>query len=146
MRDCCGSYDVGCLARSLCTSCVSVGYIARLRNFKLHRRTIVDLSGTTTVKSRVSPGAFERQFCSKTSNRFLLISRRRRRSRVLDMSPEPLSIISPLRPNNSTCGYCSPPGERSATKSSYHAAECMPQQLSCRVTSHIARPASSSLS
>ncbi|RPD67049.1 hypothetical protein L226DRAFT_529443 [Lentinus tigrinus ALCF2SS1-7] len=46
---------------------------------------------------------------------------------------EPLSIISPLRPHNSTCGYCSPPGERSATKSNYHAAECMPMQLSCSV-------------
>ncbi|RDX53977.1 hypothetical protein OH76DRAFT_1342417 [Lentinus brumalis] len=49
------------------------------------------------------------------------------------MAPEPLSIISPLRAHSSTCGYCSPPGERSATKSNYHAAECMAAQLSCRV-------------
>ncbi|KAI0750919.1 arginine-tRNA-protein transferase [Daedaleopsis nitida] len=45
----------------------------------------------------------------------------------------PISILSPLRPHDSTCGYCSPPGERSVTKSSYHAAECMPMQLSCRI-------------
>ena len=53
------------------------------------------------------------------------------------MSREPLSILCPLRPHNSTCGYCSPPGERSKTQSSYHAAECMPLQLSCRV--HLAK-------
>ncbi|KAI9000901.1 arginine-tRNA-protein transferase [Trametes punicea] len=47
--------------------------------------------------------------------------------------PEPISIVSPLRPHNSTCGYCGPPGERSKGKSNYHKAECLAMQLSCRV-------------
>ncbi|KAI0352829.1 hypothetical protein OH77DRAFT_1427947 [Trametes cingulata] len=46
---------------------------------------------------------------------------------------EPISIISPLTPTSSTCGYCGPPGERSKTRSSYHRAECVASQLSCRV-------------
>ncbi|EIW61258.1 arginyltransferase [Trametes versicolor FP-101664 SS1] len=47
--------------------------------------------------------------------------------------PEPISIVSPLAPRSSTCGYCGAPGERSDTESSYHKAECLASQLSCRV-------------
>ncbi|KAI9056577.1 hypothetical protein FKP32DRAFT_1599303 [Trametes sanguinea] len=46
---------------------------------------------------------------------------------------DPLSIICPLHPHNGTCGYCSPPGERSKEQSNYHKAECLAMQLSCRV-------------
>ncbi|KAI0375755.1 hypothetical protein BV20DRAFT_959795 [Pilatotrama ljubarskyi] len=46
---------------------------------------------------------------------------------------EPISIISPVTPGSSTCGYCGPPGERSRTRSSHHRAECVASQLSCRV-------------
>ncbi|OSD04358.1 hypothetical protein PYCCODRAFT_1364194 [Trametes coccinea BRFM310] len=46
---------------------------------------------------------------------------------------EPLTTICPLHPHNGTCGYCSPPGERSKQKSNYHKAECLATQLSCRV-------------
>ncbi|KAI0776001.1 arginine-tRNA-protein transferase [Trametes elegans] len=46
---------------------------------------------------------------------------------------EPISILSPLKPHNSTCGYCGDPGKRSEAKSNYHKAECMAMQLSCRV-------------
>ncbi|KAI0774383.1 arginine-tRNA-protein transferase [Fomes fomentarius] len=49
------------------------------------------------------------------------------------MSREPLSILCPLRPRNSTCGYCGLPGERSESESNYHAAECIPLRLSCRI-------------
>ncbi|KAH9938554.1 arginine-tRNA-protein transferase [Fomitopsis serialis] len=42
-----------------------------------------------------------------------------------------VSILSPLTPHNSTCGYCSPPGRRSETKSNWHAAECIPLRMSC---------------
>ncbi|KAK7695493.1 hypothetical protein QCA50_000129 [Cerrena zonata] len=42
-----------------------------------------------------------------------------------------LSIIQPLTPHNSTCGYCSPPGQRSVAKSNYHSAELSADRLSC---------------
>ncbi|KAH8106110.1 arginine-tRNA-protein transferase [Cristinia sonorae] len=42
------------------------------------------------------------------------------------------SILSPLNPNGGTCGYCSPPGERSAAKTNLHDAECIAEQLSCQ--------------
>ncbi|KAH9843904.1 arginine-tRNA-protein transferase [Rhodofomes roseus] len=42
-----------------------------------------------------------------------------------------VTILAPLTPHNSTCGYCSPPGKRSETKSSCHAAECIPLRMSC---------------
>ncbi|KAH9850700.1 arginine-tRNA-protein transferase [Lenzites betulinus] len=48
-------------------------------------------------------------------------------------SDEPISVVSLLRASSSTCGYCGPPGERSKTASSYHKAECLAMQLSCRV-------------
>ncbi|KAJ6599183.1 arginine-tRNA-protein transferase [Mycena vulgaris] len=44
-----------------------------------------------------------------------------------------LSVGSPSGPSESTCGYCSPPGERSATKSAAHAAGLLANQLSCQV-------------
>ena len=44
-----------------------------------------------------------------------------------------MDIIAPLSPDASTCGYCSPPGERSKEKSSIHQAECIPFKLSCKV-------------
>ncbi|KAI0650632.1 arginine-tRNA-protein transferase [Trametes meyenii] len=47
--------------------------------------------------------------------------------------PDPISIISPLRPRSSTCGYCGEAGERSEAKSSYHKAECLAMELSCQV-------------
>ncbi|KAH9899760.1 arginine-tRNA-protein transferase [Cubamyces lactineus] len=49
------------------------------------------------------------------------------------MSNEPLSILAPLRPHNSTCGYCGPPGQRSEEETNYHRAEGLALQLSCRV-------------
>lgn len=53
--------------------------------------------------------------------------------------PEPISIVAPLPPRNSTCGYCGGPGERSTEESSYHKAECIGEQLSCRVSiAHLA--------
>ncbi|EMD40631.1 hypothetical protein CERSUDRAFT_111211 [Gelatoporia subvermispora B] len=42
-----------------------------------------------------------------------------------------MDVISPLTPSASTCGYCSPPGERSKEESSIHQAECIPIRLSC---------------
>lgn len=44
-----------------------------------------------------------------------------------------LSIVQPLTPHNSTCGYCGPPGQRSVAKSNRHAAELSADQLSCMV-------------
>ncbi|OSX59239.1 hypothetical protein POSPLADRAFT_1150353 [Postia placenta MAD-698-R-SB12] len=44
------------------------------------------------------------------------------------------TILSPLTPHNSTCGYCSPPGRCSETASSWHAAECIPTQISCEAS------------
>ncbi|KAI0082575.1 hypothetical protein K474DRAFT_1655378 [Panus rudis PR-1116 ss-1] len=41
------------------------------------------------------------------------------------------SILCPLAPSNSTCGYCGPPGQRSATKSNCHAAELIPIRMTC---------------
>ncbi|KAI0347372.1 hypothetical protein BDW22DRAFT_1425409 [Trametopsis cervina] len=43
------------------------------------------------------------------------------------------SIISPLSPEPSTCGYCSPPGQRSVYPTNEHAACLMPLRLSCSV-------------
>ncbi|PCH41274.1 hypothetical protein WOLCODRAFT_100182 [Wolfiporia cocos MD-104 SS10] len=44
-----------------------------------------------------------------------------------------ITVLSPLTPGNSTCGYCGHPGGRSETRSSWHQAECVPLQLSCGV-------------
>ncbi|KZT12812.1 uncharacterized protein LAESUDRAFT_733408 [Laetiporus sulphureus 93-53] len=44
-----------------------------------------------------------------------------------------LTIIAPLTPSNSTCGYCGPPGERSKEETSWHQAECIPLQMSCKM-------------
>ncbi|EPT02754.1 hypothetical protein FOMPIDRAFT_1143185 [Fomitopsis schrenkii] len=44
-----------------------------------------------------------------------------------------ITVLSPLTPHNSTCGYCGPPGIRSTAKSSWHAAECIPLRMSCKV-------------
>ncbi|KAI0677431.1 arginine-tRNA-protein transferase [Trametes maxima] len=49
------------------------------------------------------------------------------------MSGEPISIVEPLYPGNSTCGYCGEPGKRSEARTNYHKAECVAMQLSCRV-------------
>ena len=45
----------------------------------------------------------------------------------------PLSIGTPLGPSGSTCGYCGPPGKRSATDSSFKKAGLIASQLSCAV-------------
>ncbi|KAL4075960.1 arginine-tRNA-protein transferase [Scleroderma yunnanense] len=45
----------------------------------------------------------------------------------------PISIGMPLGPAGSTCGYCGPPGERSATDSSFNKAGLIASQLSCGV-------------
>ncbi|KZT66010.1 hypothetical protein DAEQUDRAFT_730775 [Daedalea quercina L-15889] len=42
-----------------------------------------------------------------------------------------MTILSPLIPQNQRCGYCSPPGRRSESKSNWHAAECIPLRMSC---------------
>ncbi|EIM88514.1 uncharacterized protein STEHIDRAFT_95770 [Stereum hirsutum FP-91666 SS1] len=44
-----------------------------------------------------------------------------------------LSIVYPHGPYQSTCGYCSPQGERSEEETSYHTAALTPIQLSCDV-------------
>ncbi|KAJ7937169.1 arginine-tRNA-protein transferase [Mycena leptocephala] len=44
-----------------------------------------------------------------------------------------LSVGRPSGPIPTTCGYCSPPGRRSATKSAAHAAGLEANQLSCEV-------------
>ncbi|KAI0729359.1 arginine-tRNA-protein transferase [Fomitopsis betulina] len=44
-----------------------------------------------------------------------------------------ITILSPLTPHPSTCGYCGPPGKRSIVKSNRHTAECMPLRMSCQV-------------
>ena len=49
------------------------------------------------------------------------------------MAQPVLSLFVPLTPRNSTCGYCGPPGERSAGRTSYHAAEGIAYRLSCQV-------------
>ncbi len=47
---------------------------------------------------------------------------------------EPLTLFSPLSPRNSgTCGYCGPPGQRSAAPTNYHAAEGVSEVMNCRV-------------
>lgn len=51
-------------------------------------------------------------------------------TRYADMSGI-LAIVSPLTPNSSTCGYCGPPGKRSAGNTSIHAAELIPTDCSC---------------
>ncbi|KAF9469094.1 arginine-tRNA-protein transferase [Collybia nuda] len=43
------------------------------------------------------------------------------------------SIGSPVGPSKTTCGYCSPPGKRSAHRSSYHSAGLDARLLSCEV-------------
>ncbi|KAI0091932.1 arginine-tRNA-protein transferase [Irpex rosettiformis] len=43
------------------------------------------------------------------------------------------SIVSPLPPDPSTCGYCSPPGQRSKVRTNHHAACLMPVRLTCEV-------------
>ncbi|TBU33230.1 arginine-tRNA-protein transferase [Dichomitus squalens] len=48
-------------------------------------------------------------------------------------SREPPTIFSPIRPRNSTCGYCGPPGKRSEAQTSYHAAEGIAHVMGCRV-------------
>ncbi|TBU58360.1 arginine-tRNA-protein transferase [Dichomitus squalens] len=48
-------------------------------------------------------------------------------------SREPPTIFSPLRPRNSTCGYCGSPGKRSEAQTSYHAAEGIAHVMGCRV-------------
>ncbi|KAM5534298.1 hypothetical protein V8D89_012026 [Ganoderma adspersum] len=51
---------------------------------------------------------------------------------------EPFTVFSPLSPNHpGTCGYCGPPGQRSAAKTNYHAAEGIAQVMSCRVYQEI---------
>ncbi|KAJ7228778.1 arginine-tRNA-protein transferase [Mycena pura] len=44
-----------------------------------------------------------------------------------------LSIGTPSGSRSTTCGYCSPPGQRSTTKSAAHAAGFLAHQLSCQV-------------
>lgn len=44
-----------------------------------------------------------------------------------------VSVLSPLNAGSSTCGYCGPPGKRTAAKTNVHAAECISTQLSCQV-------------
>jgi arginine-tRNA-protein transferase len=46
---------------------------------------------------------------------------------------ETVSIFNPLGSHASSCGYCSPPGERSADKSSFSFG-LQPEQLSCNVS------------
>ncbi|KNZ79899.1 Arginyl-tRNA--protein transferase 1 [Termitomyces sp. J132] len=43
------------------------------------------------------------------------------------------SIVNPSGPYSSTCGYCSPPGERTADRSSRHTASLSALRLSCGV-------------
>ncbi|KAK0486940.1 arginine-tRNA-protein transferase [Armillaria luteobubalina] len=49
------------------------------------------------------------------------------------MSSVPPSIVAPYGASSSTCGYCSPPGERSAAPTSAHSASLSAIQLSCPV-------------
>lgn len=51
-----------------------------------------------------------------------------------DNMSQTLSILMPLGSHNSTCGYCGPPGQRSATHSSVSMG-LSPVQLSCLVRS-----------
>ncbi|KAJ7129806.1 arginine-tRNA-protein transferase [Mycena epipterygia] len=44
-----------------------------------------------------------------------------------------ISVGSPSGPSATTCGYCSPPGERTTTKSAAHAAGLLANQLSSQV-------------
>ncbi|KAJ7047488.1 arginine-tRNA-protein transferase [Mycena alexandri] len=44
-----------------------------------------------------------------------------------------ISIGSPSGASATTCGYCSPPGKRSSSKSAVHAAGLSANQLSCEV-------------
>lgn len=46
---------------------------------------------------------------------------------------EPLSSGFPSGRRSTTCGYCFPPGQRSAARSSYHSAGLDATQLSCKV-------------
>ncbi|KAI0796566.1 arginine-tRNA-protein transferase [Abortiporus biennis] len=46
--------------------------------------------------------------------------------------PPTWTVLSPLPPHNSTCGYCSPPGQRSIEQTNSHAAEAIAQQLTCQ--------------
>ncbi|EJD48548.1 hypothetical protein AURDEDRAFT_112971 [Auricularia subglabra TFB-10046 SS5] len=48
----------------------------------------------------------------------------------MDQHEEPLTIVQYAGPNQGTCGYCSPPGERSREKTS-HTLGLWPSQLSC---------------
>lgn len=43
------------------------------------------------------------------------------------------NIVYPGTAGATTCGYCSPPGERSAEATSYHAATLQALKLSCSV-------------
>src|SRR6266567_1579912 len=43
------------------------------------------------------------------------------------------NIAIPYGPNTSTCGYCSPPGQRSNAETSYHTASLEAIKLSCEV-------------
>jgi hypothetical protein len=43
------------------------------------------------------------------------------------------NIAIPCGPNASTCGYCSPPGQRSKIATSYHSASLEAIKLSCEV-------------
>lgn len=45
----------------------------------------------------------------------------------------PISIGTPMGPSGTTCGYCGPLGERSATESSFKKAGLIASQLSCGV-------------
>jgi hypothetical protein len=45
-----------------------------------------------------------------------------------------ISVGSPSGPSATTCGYCSPPGRRSSTKSAAHAAGLQANQLSCQAS------------
>ncbi|KAJ7742494.1 arginine-tRNA-protein transferase [Mycena maculata] len=44
-----------------------------------------------------------------------------------------ISLGTPCGSNATTCGYCSPPGSRTTTKSAVHAAELLANQLTCQV-------------